>query len=122
MKYNYKFLVNTGSTLKAGVHVALGNIHPKSQFIEKDLTVEDFLYSDRYNMHETRTEDSLNTFINIKTPPYPPDYAWNIPIIQLVRKSTTKSMTIIGWIIFRFSPSIRKWVLWQIYPCGWLPE
>ena len=52
MKYNYKFLVNSGSTLKAGVHVALGNIHPKSQFIEKDLTVEDFLYSDRYNMHE----------------------------------------------------------------------
>lgn len=52
MKYNYKFLLNPGSTLKAGVHVALGNIHPKSQFIEKDLTAEDFLYADRYNMHE----------------------------------------------------------------------
>ena len=52
MKYNYKFLLNPGSTLKAGVHVALGNIHPQSQFIEKDLTAEDFLYADRYNMHE----------------------------------------------------------------------
>lgn len=52
MKYNYKFLVNSSLTLKAGTHVTLGNINPQSQFIEKDLTTEDFLYADRYNMHE----------------------------------------------------------------------
>lgn len=52
MKYNYKLLINTSSTLKAGSHFSIGNINPKSQFIEKEIMNEDFLYSDQYKMHE----------------------------------------------------------------------
>lgn len=52
MKYNYKLLINSSSTLKAGVRVDLGELNPKSQFIEKEQSTEDFLYIDRYNLHD----------------------------------------------------------------------
>ena len=52
MNYNYQFLLDAKSTLKAGVRVDAGRLNPESRLTEKAQGMEDFLYADRYQLRE----------------------------------------------------------------------
>lgn len=52
VKYNYKFRIDSNSSLKAGVRADIGKLTPESRFVEKEQATEDFLYADRYKMHD----------------------------------------------------------------------